>query len=502
MWAKIVLCFVLLFNLVGNVALAAPSAPTGTTENKTTGDQKQSEDPVMKRVKAVKKRVEDQKVKAQEAQKNAEKAEKEADNARVISIDSWKRMKNAKDAAMKAKEKTNAEKKLKEAQQKKKIAIDQAKVAQTAADRAADETRRTNTWTLIDSPDINTLQDQAVKAADEAQAAADAAQTAADRATEAVEKAQEAADKAAAEDPYSNCNAWELGCYANSWIYNQAKGILLAVIDILKAVLNLDNISNDPIVKSLKTGFSSLSWSFLLLFLVYQSVKILSLMILQEDYSEIKPLIRKTVIAAWLISSLTWICDHLFYLGNAFTDYALDHLTKVQASIQVLLDIVAVGIAGYFGYFLILLVLIAVFCIIILIQIGIRSAEFAFLVIIGPVAIVTLVNKEMNLFSIWWRNLLAIIVTQSIQPILFVLSIEMIANGALANIFMTIGFLALTMRAPKMVNEWFKASSISGSAGDVVKSAANYANYAARVVATGGTTAMAKKLHPKQPDLK
>jgi hypothetical protein len=74
-----------------------------------------------------------------------------------------------------------------------------------------------------------------------------------------------------------------------------------------------------------------------------------------------------------------------------------------------------------------------------------------------------MVNKEMNLFSRWWRNLLAVVFTQSIQVLMLVISFKLVTQTDLTGLTTSIGFLVLTMRAPQIVNEWLGSSSLAGS---------------------------------------
>lgn len=481
MWAKIVLCCFLWLSVLGNVALAAPSSPAPSSSDQTAGtkqqngQQNQQKPPpaLVKEVKAAR----DRAVTASEIVKTAkiaaEKAKQNAVDAKNASIDAFTRMELAKSEAERSKEQVVAQKKLAEAKTQAATAKAQADIAKKQADVAEKAKGETSTFirNFIDSKEIQNMQNVASEVALIANKDALIAARSASDAQQAVYDAQNVKNDKLGQEPFSDCGTWAVSCHIDAWFYNTAKRCLLGVYELLSVVFNQKNIANDPVIIKLQMGFSSLSWTFLLLFLTYQLIRIMSLMILQEDYSDLKTLIRNTVIAAWLVSSLTWICNHLFEFGGYFTEFALEQIKTVQENINILLMIAFVK--PFSDYILVLLVVLAIICLIIIIQMAVRSAEFAFLVIIGPLVAVTIVNKEMNFFSRWWRSLLAVIFTQSIQALFFVTAFQLIASASIANLLAIIGFLVLTLRAPQMVKEWLQSSnSIGGGSAAVGVSAA------------------------------
>jgi hypothetical protein len=306
-------------------------------------------------------------------------------------------------------------------------------------------------------------------------------------------KAEQQQDKiqdARTNGPFGKCStfSFDFACNISNWVYYWINQILTAVGQwMLEVVFIQSNLSTNKTVIEFQANFSSLAWTFLLVFLTYQLVRILSLMILQEDYSELKPLIRKVVIVAALIPSSLWICQKLFMLGNMFSlFYIKEDLGKIP---QKLYGLNILSAKVNIGLLLILLIILLILLFIIAFQMIIRQAEFAFLVIIGPIAVVTMLNREMNFFSIWWRYLLAVVFAQSLQVLMIVLAFRLMTEPGLALLTTCLGLLLLTMRVPKMANEWFRASSVFGAAGGMVKSAANFT----ASVATGGTTTIARQ---------
>jgi hypothetical protein len=289
------------------------------------------------------------------------------------------------------------------------------------------------------------------------------------------EKEKEKAKDAQTNGPFGQCStfAFDFACNMSNWTWYWVTELLKAVGQwMLKVVFIQDNLATNETIKEFQNNFVSLAWTFLMVFLTYQMVRILSMMILQEDHSEIKPLIRKVVVIAALIPSSLWICSKLFTLGNDFSEYyiqtELNKLPEKLYGLNFLSSIVNVRLL------LILLIVLLVLLIIIAFQMAIRQAEFAFLVVIGPIAIVTMINKEINLFSLWWRNLLAVVFTQSLQVLMLVITFRLMTENSLTILTTCLGFLVLTMGVPKKTNEWFGANSSQSAAGGMVRSAANF----------------------------
>jgi hypothetical protein len=316
-------------------------------------------------------------------------------------------------------------------------------------------------------------QDAASMAAEAAANAADRAETAADAAEEASNEASDTKDTAAqnateikekerSKGPFGECGYTDWGCSFGNWLYWSTYDLLTSLgAWMMDIVFIQKNFARNDVVKGFQADFVSLAWTFLMLFFTFQLVRILSSMVLQEDFSELKALIRKLVVVAALIPSSLWICQELFDLGNNFSNHFIQQeLKKLPEKIQ---NLSAVSQIGNVVLLLVLLIVLAVVLVSISFQMIIRQAEFVFYVVIGPLAIVTMVNKEMNLFSRWWRNLLAVVFTQSIQVLMLVISFKLVTQTDLTGLTTSIGFLVLTMRAPQIVNEWLGSSSLAGS---------------------------------------
>jgi hypothetical protein len=204
-------------------------------------------------------------------------------------------------------------------------------------------------------------------------------------------------------------------------------------------------------------------------------VRILSLFAFQEDHSELKLLIRNVVIAACLLQLLNWICENLFYLSRLFTAGFSSSISALPSKLN--------GIFIIHNSIILLVFLLVLFILstIISIQIAIRTIEIAFLMILGPIVITTIVNKEMNFFSRWWRNMVALVFAQSLQVLLIVIGVEWIFKYKFTDenrtdiLLLGVGLFVLIMRVPALLNEWFQSSSAASSVNGFAAGMAKFA---------------------------
>ncbi|MCP8968953.1 conjugal transfer protein TrbL family protein [Ectobacillus ponti] len=106
----------------------------------------------------------------------------------------------------------------------------------------------------------------------------------------------------------------------------------------------------------------------------------------------------------------------------------------------------AVLIAGF---------LMALLFVILAIQYVIRTAELLIILIMSPLAAWSIVNDEMNIWSIWWREMTATVFTQSLQIIIIWLAFNTIGDGAeLKDFIVGFGFLIFCIMSPQFLRRF------------------------------------------------
>lgn len=269
----------------------------------------------------------------------------------------------------------------------------------------------------------------------------------------------------------------DYSCHVNSFLFFTAKyvgdSINYSFVKIF--VLDKSKLAEMEVVKRYFNWTKKLAWTLLSLFLVYQLIRTLALYIFNQDPTELQSLIQKVFFAAIMIGSIFWIVEELVELNRLIIQGLLNTNTNNLINMallfggkEVTLTQASEGAKYVITMSLILCFVMICGCAIFFIQMSIRYAEIAFMVIVGPIVAATILNKEFNFFPIWWRHLLSVIFTQAIQVLLIVILFNILytltafnANHnipILQNFILGVGFVVLIIRTPHFLKQWMYSS--------------------------------------------
>ncbi|GAA3327079.1 hypothetical protein GCM10020331_065610 [Ectobacillus funiculus] len=83
------------------------------------------------------------------------------------------------------------------------------------------------------------------------------------------------------------------------------------------------------------------------------------------------------------------------------------------------------------------------------IQYIIRTAELLIILIMSPLAAWSIMNEDLNIWSIWWREAISIVFTQSFQIMVIWLAFNNIGDAkGLQDFIVGFGFLAFCLMSP------------------------------------------------------
>lgn len=269
----------------------------------------------------------------------------------------------------------------------------------------------------------------------------------------------------------------DYSCHVNSFLFFTAKSAGDALNDSFVKLFVLDRsaLAKMKIIRNYYHYTQQLAWTLLLLFFVYQLIRTLALYIFNQDPTELQSLIQKVFFAAIMISMLFWIVEQLVELNRLTIQGLLNTNTNNLINMallfggkQVILTQAAEGFQYVLAMSLIFCFVMVCGCAIFFIQLAIRYAEIAFMVIIGPIVAATIINKEFNLFPIWWRHLLSVVFTQAIQVLMMVILFNILYSMAafnanhnipiLQNFILGVGFVILIIRTPHFLKQWMYSS--------------------------------------------
>jgi hypothetical protein len=281
-----------------------------------------------------------------------------------------------------------------------------------------------------------------------------------------------------------DCGWTEIDCKFQNILIdlaNQAFNVMKEMLEIF--ILKPGDLLENPTVNTFFNLIKGVSWSLATVFLIYQCLRIYVLSLADGDRSELKKLLPKIFLIPVFMMSLPWGVEGILTLSGDFSRGFLA-VPSVDAS-----GAETVGFAAIYLLFtaatnslfivilaLVFLALLAVFAF----QQCLRFAELAFLVVSGPIAIMSILNQEFNLFPSWWRHLLSVAFTQSVQYLLIMMAIKLATGtnpfkGDYMGIFGSIGCMVLVIKSPAFIREFMYStgagSKAAGMAANTVSSA-------------------------------
>ena len=272
---------------------------------------------------------------------------------------------------------------------------------------------------------------------------------------------------------YNKCKM-DPTCYFVAWVKRMLvqflRGICQYFIDVITiSQEELFGEETGGVFVRYQSIVQNLAWSFLALFLTFHSVRILALYTVEINPTEVKWLIQRLFVTSVLIYIEPKLVGLLVELNELLVNAFLEpYKTSLGTILFAILITYGVNFFPVVNVVTSLpLAIISGLLFIIILQFIIRYAEIALLMILGPFAIATNINKEYNLFPVWWRHLLATIFTQAVQVLLILIWIEVVSKAVFMLMFyrliLSVGFLIVIARTPGFLKQWmYSTGAASG----------------------------------------
>lgn len=279
-------------------------------------------------------------------------------------------------------------------------------------------------------------------------------------------------------------------------LMNEIVGLVIEVVtiddkDFYGTTKTWHELPNNNVIVRFQKSVQGLAWTFLGLFFTYQCIRVLAIYSVEVNPTEVKNLLLRLVSTGILIYFEPYLVKLLLTLNG----YFIQDVLSIEKQIVKNNLIAALGLSG--GVAILgspLIVSMASSAIglllIILFQVVIRYSEIVILAVIGPFVIATNVNEHYNLFPAWWKSLLSVIFTTSVQIFLIQILFDFVVNpttieitglGAFATPLLIIGFLIVVFKTPGFLKEWMYSTAGTASMGARIGVAG------ARMVATSMT---------------
>lgn len=277
------------------------------------------------------------------------------------------------------------------------------------------------------------------------------------------------------------CGMLDFNCKIQEFLLNIVQGAINYSIQQLQVfIVDPQTILNDPTISSFYVYAYGFFSTLLTVIFLYKMVEYLALAD-PESRGAIKGKLANLVFTIAFAFSFKWIFQYLLLFNNWFIEGLLNGYslsfdtfkydqTKIQeATINL-------------TFMVILCLIIAILFFVLLIQMAIRFAELGFSFAIAPIIIATNLSDDINLLPGFWKNLLSLIFTQSIQILITLFMLKFFSNGSIwdpQKIMYGIGFMILAVKSPHIVKELMYSSGAgrtvsgigTGAAATVIKTA-------------------------------
>jgi hypothetical protein len=241
------------------------------------------------------------------------------------------------------------------------------------------------------------------------------------------------------------------------------------LVDVMATSVNVLQL---PLVQNGILYAQSLSFTLLVLKSIKEGIQ--TYILYQNGDTDADPsgLIIRTGQAVAIIATMPWIVLQIFTFG---TKVAADvaKLSGGQAGVAdwafITTSIVASGgiVIPVVG------IVLAVMLLVVAIQATIRGAELALVSVLGPVMAVNLSANNRSVWTQWFKQVLIICTAQALQIFMLkgalsLMTSQVISNGGILLVF---GWLWVTIKTPKFVQQFAYSTGFSGAVGGTAKQA-------------------------------
>lgn len=258
--------------------------------------------------------------------------------------------------------------------------------------------------------------------------------------------------------------------YLKDLIKDLVDGFGNAAFDWLKVFLfQPTDFSKYPYIEELYNIVLVVSVSLGGVFFAYNLFKILLGTLGGYNQRSISEVLVKTILGGFFSVTAPFIMTKvLIPLNNAIVQIFLDKGLGTDA----LSKFIMIPGTASFAMFICVLVMLVLF-LVLTFQSMRRVAELLFLLAISPLAAWSMINEDMNLWGIWWREIICTIFTQSFHVMMLYLALNQVGDAKSVSEFI-IGwvFIGFTLFVPNMLRKYLYSTgsgrtvmNIAGGAG-------------------------------------
>lgn len=216
------------------------------------------------------------------------------------------------------------------------------------------------------------------------------------------------------------CGTFNFTCFSTAPVYKAGLSFTNVAYGLMKNVVkDPDMIIKDKGINEFKKGLTSLSWTLLPLFLFWH----IASMAMRRfgDPDDYPQALNERVIALFSAASFLALYNPIFEMILKAQSWFLTDILNSGLS----QDSLKLTLFLWSPQYSIILVLFIMLCLIVFgLAVLYRFVALAFMFMVGPLAVVTMMNEEFNYFKIWLKYIVSNIVTFILQAMAFVMCMQ------------------------------------------------------------------------------
>lgn len=185
-------------------------------------------------------------------------------------------------------------------------------------------------------------------------------------------------------------------------------------------------------------------------------------------------LLIRTSQAVAIITTLPWIVQEIFTFGSKVA-HDVAGLGTGQTGIDDwgAISLTFIGSGGAVGA--IFLIILVIMFLVVAFQATIRGAELGLMSILGPIMALNITANNRNMWSAWFKQIIITCTSQAIQIFMLQGAFGILTNeaGDTFTIFKALGWLWVTIKTPKYIQQFAYSTGFTGALGGTVKSFGN-----------------------------
>lgn len=279
-----------------------------------------------------------------------------------------------------------------------------------------------------------------------------------------------------------DCGKFNILCHIVNIIYVSGSSIVnFLLAPITKLAIEPEKILDDSTFNKFKNNFNSFTFSLLSVFILFQIMKIYAFRM--TNHSDTINVLNEKIIK--IITAGVFLFAYTSFFQLLLTiQYRVNYgiFSYVSNSDQITSDLMLNFLVTPNGIvFVLMIILFAILLAILFFQMAYSFALIGLFYVVGPVAIVTMVNDEYNMFTMWLKTIIARFLTLAMQGLTVMLSfsyaskMDWIFSGDIVQSsfqkIIAIAFLVVGISLPALLKEFGNSSGSGKGAVSATQSA-------------------------------